>query len=55
MAHLWQKAAWASAFFFFRKAISDMGEVGSSSTFALKLDLSLGGEWPASTFTLLGM
>lgn len=53
MAHLWRKAAWASAFFFFRTAISDMGAVGSSSTSALKLDLSSEGEWPVSA--LLGM
>lgn len=50
--HLWRKAAWASAFFFLRRAISDMRARGSSMA-ALQSDLSSGGEWPGSS--LFGM
>ena len=49
--HLWRKAAWASAFFFLRRAISDTRTRGSSKS-ALHSDLSSGGE--SSLFGMVG-
>lgn len=40
---LWRKAAWASAFFFLRSAISETRAPGSSMS-ALQSDLSSGGD-----------